>query len=111
MMILLHRQEIFKLFLVNKLFIKFKYIYPDTILDSEKLKLWFKSKENSKTINKSEYKKEKVHNIKENEFDRLRSTPRHNNTQDTSDSDEEQMHSRFMGNSGMGGAGPECHVQ
>jgi molecular chaperone DnaJ len=96
----------------GKLFIKFKYIYPDIILDSDKLKLWFKSKENTKFINKSEYKKEKVHNIKENEFDRLRSTPRHNNIQDTSDSDEEQMHSRFMGNPGMGvGGGPECHVQ
>jgi len=110
----------------GKLFIKFKYIYPDTIMDSDKLKNWLREKETPKNLNKSEYKKEKVHNIKEQEFNNLNSGQKRN-TEDTSDSDEENMRARFRGHPGMGRqgfpgghgmpgmsgmpGGQECHVQ
>lgn len=107
----------------GKLFIKFKYIYPDTVMDSEKLKLWLRVKEHNSSINKSDYKKEKSHNIKENEFEKLYSSPGQQNnsqshsqshSQDTSDSDDENGgqggHSgQRRGPSGVGG--PDCHVQ
>jgi DnaJ-class molecular chaperone len=90
----------------GKLFIRFKYIYPETILDSEKIKSWFKNNEKQNVMNASSYKKEKVHSIKEQEFDKLRHANTHQNSQhnqDTSDSDNEHME--------QGGRGQECHVQ
>jgi DnaJ-class molecular chaperone len=106
----------------GKLFIKFKYIYPDTVMDSEKLKLWLKGKEKP-SINKGDYKKEKVHHIKETEFEKLYSRPNQpSHSQDTSDSDDEQRGRGGYGiprgpggPGGLGGpggpAGTECHVQ
>lgn len=88
----------------GKLFIKFKYIYPDSVMDSEKLKVWLKNKEKHTSSNTSNYKKEKVHSIKEQDFEKIRynKTHQHNNDdQNTSDSDEEH--------SARGGQ--ECHVQ
>jgi DnaJ-class molecular chaperone len=86
----------------GKLFIKFKYIYPDTVMDSEKLKTWLRSKEKFIPTNKIDYHKEKIHSIKESDFSKLYSTPVHQpQNQDTSDSDEE--------NGPRGG--PDCHVQ
>lgn len=91
----------------GKLFIKFKYIYPDSIMDSEKLKSWLKNKEKHSSSNNTVYKKEKVYNVKGDDFDNMR----HNNRQqhnkkgfmgdDTSDSDDD------MGQR----AGQECNVQ
>ena len=40
-------------------------------MDPEKLKLWLRSKERTLPVNKSDYHKEKVHSIKENEFVKL----------------------------------------
>jgi len=89
----------------GKLFIKFKYIYPETVMDSEKLKLWLRSKEKTLPTNKSEYRKEKAHSIKESEFVKLHSNPsqqqNQSQNQDTSESDDENG----------GKTGPECHVQ
>lgn len=111
----------------GKLFIKFKYIYPDTVMDMEKLKVWLKSKEKP-VENKADYKKEKVYNIRENEFEKLYSKPQartqaqaqaqaQTQNPDTSDSDDEYGGSgrRARGPGGMGGmgdmGGQECHVQ
>jgi DnaJ-class molecular chaperone len=55
----------------GKLFIKFKYIYPKTVMDSEKLKLWFRTKEKEPTLNKTDYKKEKLYSYKEEDFNKL----------------------------------------
>ena len=86
----------------GKLFVKFKYIYPDTVMDSEKLKLWLRSKEKSLPANKSDYHKEKTHNIKENDFAKLRTNPtQQTQNQDTSESDDENG----------GRTAPDCHVQ
>ena len=86
----------------GKLFIKFKYIYPDTVMDSEKLKLWLKSKEKPLPLNKSEFRKEKVHSVKESDFVKLHSKPaQQTHNQDTSDSDDEHG----------GRTGQDCHVQ
>lgn len=93
----------------GKLFIQFRYIYPDSVLDSEKLKSWFKNKEKQNIPNVSNYKKEKVHSIKENEFDKLRQPKTRQETHhnhDTSDSDDEHM-----GRSHGMNRGQECHVQ
>jgi DnaJ family protein A protein 2 len=65
----------------GKLFIKFKYIYPDTVMDSEKLKLWLKTKEKTPIANKSDYRKEKAHSIKENDFAKLYSNQTNNTNQ------------------------------
>lgn len=113
----------------GKLFIRFKYIYPETVMDLEKLKMWLKGKDKS-SINKSDYRKEKIHNIKDNEFEKLYSSPTQRNqaqtqshSQDTSDSDDEHTGSRQgrgqgrgpRGSGGHGGSGApgaqECHVQ
>lgn len=51
----------------GKFIIKFNLIYPDKIMDSETLKSWLRNKEKLSIDNKSDYKKEKVYNVNENE--------------------------------------------
>ena len=95
----------------GKLFIKFKYIYPDTVMDSEKLKAWFSNKDKHKDKHIGNYKKEKVHSVKEQEFEKLKhNQARHNNSQDTSDSEDERAGQGGQGGQG-GRGGQECHVQ
>jgi DnaJ-class molecular chaperone len=76
----------------GKLFIKFNYIYPDTILNNEKLIIWLnKNKENKENkTNKTEYKKEKIHSITKYNFDELYMKSKHHaqNSQDTSDDEQ-----------------------
>lgn len=46
----------------GKLIIKFNYIYPKTVLSHEQLKSFLKEHEDTKSINPSEYSKEKLYN-------------------------------------------------
>lgn len=52
----------------GKLIIKFKYIYPKDILEHDKLKEFLKEKQDTKSINKNDYLKEKLFNP-EHDFD------------------------------------------
>ncbi|AYV79925.1 MAG: hypothetical protein Gaeavirus2_7 [Gaeavirus sp.] len=47
----------------GKLYLKFNHIYPETILTGSSLEKWFKNKNNTDVVNKSEYKPEKVRNV------------------------------------------------
>lgn len=49
----------------GKLYIKFKYIYPTTILDSENYKVFTKNREVKNISDKETYLKEKIYDIKE----------------------------------------------
>lgn len=49
----------------GKLYIKFKYNYPTSLLDSDSLKHFIKIKDNKNIENKDSYIKEKVHDIKD----------------------------------------------
>ena len=49
----------------GKLYIKFNYIYPNNLLDSESLKSFIKNKDSKPTSDKESWIKEKVYDIKE----------------------------------------------
>jgi DnaJ-class molecular chaperone len=51
----------------GKFYIKLNYIYPDQILESEQLKLFLKNKEVKNIADKTEYIKEKVYSMNEND--------------------------------------------
>ena len=96
----------------GKLFIKFRYIYPESVMDSEKLKMWLKNKEKNTSSHSTNYKKEKIFDVKESEFEKMRhlNNKQHTNSKnnyngDTSDSDDDFMKGR------KGHGGQECHVQ
>ena len=49
----------------GKLYIKFKYIYPDSVLDYDSFKTFVKNKDSKNVENKELYTREKVYDIKE----------------------------------------------
>jgi DnaJ-class molecular chaperone len=51
----------------GKLIIKFNYIFPKTILESEQLKQFLREHADHKSINKNEYIKETLYNIKDDD--------------------------------------------
>ena len=69
----------------GKLYIKFKYIYPLTILDNENYKNFIKTKDNKMSHSKDSYIKEKVYDIKD---DNNKSNGHHKNH---NDDDEAQL--------------------
>jgi DnaJ-class molecular chaperone len=60
----------------GKLYIKFKYIYPNSTLDSDNLKSFIKIKESRHISDKESWIKEKIYDIKE---DISKSNHSHNN--------------------------------
>ena len=73
----------------GKLYIKFKYNYPTSILDSESLKNVLKIKDNKHIDNKDSYIKEKVYDIKED--------IKHHNQQQQQQQYQQQQHNNEQG--------------
>jgi DnaJ-class molecular chaperone len=71
----------------GKLFIIFEYIYPTAVMDSENLKLWFRNKEKSQIVNKSDFKKEKTYNVSQEEFQHLCSNTKETRTHKPTDNE------------------------
>lgn len=71
----------------GKLYIKFKYIYPDNILDSDKYKIFIKTKNNIKD-DKDNYIKEKVYDIKDDNRQHYKQHQEKHNRQHNNDEDE-----------------------
>ena len=68
----------------GKLYIKFKYIYPQNILDSDNYKIFIKNKDNKVSGPKDNYIKEKVYDIKDDQT-------KFNNRQQEQNDDEQQV--------------------
>lgn len=65
----------------GKLYIKFNYVYPPNILDSETYKIFIKTKDNKNDVNKNTYMREKTYDIKDDysNNDNYHKSSRHGN--------------------------------
>lgn len=54
----------------GKLIIKFNYVYPDKVMEGDELKGWMKIRDKTHIEHKSEYKKEKTYNLKDEQESR-----------------------------------------
>jgi len=68
----------------GKLYIKFKYIYPPNILDTDNYKIFIKNKDNKISEPKDNYNKEKVYDIKDDQS-------KFNNRHQEQNDDEQQV--------------------
>jgi DnaJ family protein A protein 2 len=80
----------------GKFIVKFNYIYPKNIMDSETLTNWLKNKDKTTVDSKIQYKKEKVHSVQED--------PRQSNQfhQSQNEDDDEESQDRHGQNQGQG---------
>jgi DnaJ-class molecular chaperone len=101
----------------GKFIIKFNYVYPDKVMEGDELKGWLKTRDKTHIENKSEYKKERTHNLKDEHDSKQQRQRMHNN-----DDEDNQGQQGFHGHQGQHGqhgqqghqgqAGPQgCPVQ
>jgi DnaJ-class molecular chaperone len=59
----------------GKFIIKFNYVYPEKVSDGDELKGWLKIRDKTHIESKSEYKKERTYNLKDEQESQSRSRP------------------------------------
>ena len=93
----------------GKFIIKFNYVYPDKVTEGDELKAWFKTRDKTHIESKSEYKKEKSYNLKDEQESQSQSRSRSSRSNGPKDdNDNDNTHAQHAGH------GPQvagCPVQ
>jgi len=91
----------------GKFIIKFNYVYPDKVMEGDELKSWMKIRDKTHIESKSEYKKEKTYNLKDEQESQSRSRSHRSHCPKDDNDDSQNQH-------GQHGNGPQvtgCPVQ